>query len=300
MLEGYIIKDINEQFVVSKHSHHYEIDGKTYDLKYGDKVLVNSFDEIYSVQISTVPDKYVCGDNEMSVEDYNSCLIKLEYNNKNNHSLESYYELNRFKRDWTSINVTKNVKTKIEVQIIDEFILETGNQYIISEFKNGTLNSTLIYHREKAVLDIVTQKLNKLGFLFKGLSYNYYEETKNNKVYGFSGDKRLNSIVCFGKYLFSNDKITSIKGGYDKLLEMYNSDIEYYNDYIESYHKIYFGSIKDDEIDCKFIFERLLSIRTHLINAVGKTNENKIKTSLIYNDITKLETYFKNKINVKD
>lgn len=207
------------------------------------------------------------GGNTLSVDDFEAAqnILKAkghmvydeddECENLEFKDLDDEYEYRKFNRKWL-----KKYKTRESISepfpVFEQLVkLDTGNEFITSLFTTQKVSEDQVlynYHRNSATKKIVSDCFTKLGMEFKsGCSYG---ATEGKKVWGNSSHSHLEYVVAFGKYVFSGDKVSFVKGANDikgtleSLNKQYQSDKKYLETIIESNYATHFRSPQIDGV----------------------------------------------------
>ncbi len=180
-------------------------------------------------------------------------------------SLEDEFEYRKFEQIHQPIR--KEIITKgdpLPVEIVESQI-ETGNEFINSDYINGGKDPLLFtYNRIGATLKIVSDKFKELGMEFKGKLD--YSQTKNQKIWGNSSHSHIRYITAFNSYIF-NDKWDikyNPKGNLESLLLQYNSDKKELESIIQQKYNEYFGRFDDKNFQSQECLSKLKLTQTYL------------------------------------
>lgn len=257
-------KDIK---VVYLNSGKYLIDGEVVKVEgYSDmKVQVIDASNIRKITENRFVKEYVCGDERLSVKDYNEQRDNLLTKRKSYseydeewESLEDEFTYRKFIQTWTAIyTVEQEVSEPLLVQF-EKTKYDTGCKYIRNAFLNGDdKNATLFtYDQNAAWLGIVRECFNELEMSYQeGLSYS---ATNNKKVWGNSTNGCIGYVTAFGTYVFNdlwkNPRL--LKGTLSDMMSKYENDKSAIRKVIIDKYNNHFGCIDAG----KFDFDRLKSI----------------------------------------
>lgn len=271
----------------------YLVDGVVLDVdSYNTKIEVKDIKNVRPITRKTVVDYYVSGENKLSVDEYLDKSQKLLLNRKLIDedeyvwdSLDSEFEYRRFISKWNEVTKDiENIGEPFSIEIVESCI-DSGNEFIKSEYINGGKDPLLfIYDRKSAVLNIVRKKFKELGMEFvSGCSYS---DTANKKIWTNSTHSTIRYVAAFNKYIFNDawDIKTNPRGDMNNLLAKYKSDKEYIESLIETKYKNHFGYIDSG----KFNFIALLDMLRHSKNMLEKADVKQKSISIYRSGIKKL------------
>lgn len=305
-IEGIDLQDENIKYVLLD-SGTYKIDGEVISVSgsYYDKkaVGVKDFTDIRIVDTTTYIEKYVCGTEFKSVEDYekekdellSKRKVRYEYDDETTYeweSLEDEFAYRKFIQLWQPINKTiQTISDPIEVAVM-KIKTESGNKYITSCFYNGTdKDKTLFqYDRPLALQDIVKECFTELGMVFQ-CDCNY-SATNNKKIWGNSTHSCIRYVTAFGTYIFGDawDIRNSPKGKLKDLLKQYEDDKKAIRNIIISKYNKHFGTIDSGTFD----FDRLL-VKLRAASTSLQKVDSKSKT---YDDYRRSSNFLKEAIEM--
>ena len=263
------LKGINIEYkslkVVYLKSGTYLIDGEVVSVKYGEgKVQVNDVSNIRRIIENEYIKEYVCGDEKLSVQQYDEqkekLLSKRKYDGYEEEweSLEDEFAYRKFIQSWIAIKNTKQEISEPLLVQVEKTKYDTGCKYIHNAFLNGDDEDFTLftYEQGQAWLGITRECFEELGMEYKE-NVNY-SATNNKKVWGNSTHSCIRYVTGFGGYVFNdswgNPRI--IKGTLEDVKKRYEEDRNTIRKIIIDKYNNHFGCIDAG----KFDFDRLRSI----------------------------------------
>lgn len=287
------LEDLNKTYVNLK-SGTYLIDGEVVSVSsYNkEKIAVDNIEDIRLVSNTSVDSHYENSGGEcMKVEAYNDTIEKLlknaiydEYDGYyfSSEFLDDEYKYKKFKRDWKLIK--RNVQLisdPIKVEVV-KTKYDSGNPFIRNLLKHDKQDNKkilCIYDRPSAVLKILEEYMEKLGFTFVG--------DKNNYKYDSEWSNSTHSGICyaraFGNYLFGSKSAYSSTSGRSGTLEdclkWYKQDKKAIEGTVHRQYMEKFGYINEGSFD----FDKLLLKLKSAKSSISKVDP-KVKTMQDYNN----------------
>lgn len=232
------IKDLNKKILYLDRGE-YLINGKRYSFSdyYNNKLEVEDLKELKKINITTITIGYYdeLNQKEIDVKEYEKIkdnLLSKSYKDDEGdiyfNDLDDEYNYKKFVKTHKAIfktieTISENIKLAEEV-----VVYKTGNKFIESAYFSECEDKEKMiykYYREKAYIDIVTNKFDELGFDFLGnCSYN---QTENKKVWGNSEHSGIRYVTAFGTYIFNDGfKLYSpvVRGTLEDMLSTYKED----------------------------------------------------------------------------
>jgi hypothetical protein len=257
----------------------YLIDKKPVSIdSYNSIIEVVGINNVRPITRVTIVDYYICGDDKLTIEEYNNKKQLLLTNRKEIDedefvwdSLESEFEYRKFISKWTK--VTKNIENigdPYSIEILEANI-DSGCKYVKSDYINGGTDPMLfIYNRKSAVLDIVRNKFTELGMDF--VHNCSYANTKNSKVWTNSTHSVIRYVAAFNRYIFNDrwDIKQNPRGSMDSLLAKYKYDKETLESIIEIGYNEHFGFIDSGKFDFKKLLDELNGSKNLLSSVESK------------------------------
>lgn len=251
------------------------------------KVQVKNIDNIRKISEDKIVVKYIKGEEEMSVDDYNDLKNKLLkdriwdedeecYSGWSN--LESEYEYKKLTTYWKPIyKIIQTLSEPLKVAEVREVQYDTGNKFIKNIFLNGNIDSDDIslyeYDLPNARIHIVKEIFDSLGFQYEhDISYN---RTSGRKVWSNSSHSVIQYVVAFGTYLF-NDKWRWSgvpRGTLEDMRKQYQKDYDEIKKIIMTKYNRTYGKIDKDEFDFVKLIDDLYSVKSNI-----KSIDSKVKT----------------------
>lgn len=281
------IKDIGVKYVLLS-SGKYLIGDEVVKVEgYGDKrVQIKEGDEIREITETEIITKYIKGDEEMSIDEYNEIKNKLlekqhwdKYDCFTWEDLESEYEYKKLTTYWQPIYKTiQEFSDPLKVVEVREINYKTDNPYIKNLFFNGDKKGDItlyVYDRPRAREEIVAKIFKELGFEYEhGVSY---LRTEGRKVWGNSNHSVIRYVVAFGKFIFNDSWGSEFtpRGTLEDMQEMYEADYNAIKKIIMTHYNKTFGKIDKDEFDFIGLVDNLNSLRSNVsqIDSKVKTKE---------------------------
>lgn len=256
----------------------YLVDGEVLILN--SKTKVPFKEEIRIITESRVISHYVNGDGEVATKDYNN-FVESFLKHGDDLTLEMEFELNKFRRDNQPVYKTiQTISEPILVTSVKETVVDTGNPYIISYFSLGKESELFTYNRPKLWFDTTLNVLNSLGVSFK--SDANYVETKTSKIWSCSSNRRVSSIVAFGKYIYSHEgDITPLNGRLEGMVEKYEEDVKYLTDLLTTDYNICFGRFDKESFNLADVVNKLDTCLRYLRNMDVKNSSKHTASSVI-------------------
>ena len=281
------IKDIGVKYVLLS-SGKYLIGNEVVNVEgYGNKrVQIKEGDEVKAITETSVITKYIKGEEEMSVDEYNEIKNRLlekqhwdEYDCLVWEDLESEYEYKKLTTYWQPIYKTiQEFSDPLKVVEIKEINYKTNNEYIQSLFFNGDKNGDItlyVYDRPRARIDIVTKIFKELGFEYE--SNISYARTEGKKVWSNSSHSVIRYVTAFGTYVFNDSWGSEFtpRGTLEDMKKMYEEDYNAIKKIIMTHYNRTFGKINKDEFDFIKLIDNLNSLRSSVsqIDSKVKTRE---------------------------
>lgn len=281
------IKDIGVKYVLLSSGKYLIGDNViSIDGYYDKKVQINEGDEIRKITETKIITKYIKGEEEMSVDEYNDIKNKLledkiyddfEYDEYHWNSLESEYEYKKLITYWNPIYKTiQEFSEPLKVSEITELKYNTDNKFIKNLFFNGenTKNMSLyIYNMPEAREHIVAEIFKDLGFEYQ--SNISYMQTEGKKIWSNSSHSVIRYVTAFGRYIFDDkwgDKYTP-RGTLEDMKKMYEDDYNKIKKIIMTHYNKTFGKIDKNEFDFVGLVDNLNS----LLNTI-RSIDSKVKT----------------------
>lgn len=264
-LKGIDIEDKNLKVVYLK-SGKYLVDGEVITVEsYSEaKVQVKDVSNIRKITENKYVKEYVCGEEKLSVKQYDDqrdeLLLKRKYDGYEEEweSLEDEYAYRKFMQLWTPIyNTEQEISEPLLVQF-EKTKYDTGCKYIHNAFLNGDDEDFTLftYEQGQAWLGITRECFEELGMEYK--EHLDYSATNNKKVWGNSTHSCIRYVTGFGGYVFNdswgNPRI--IKGTLEDVRKRYEDDRSTIRKIIIDKYNNHFGCIDAG----KFDFDRLRTI----------------------------------------
>lgn len=286
------IKDIGVKYVLlSRGKYLVGDEAIQVDGYYDKKVQVNDGDVIRKITETQVVVKYVKGEEEMSIDDYEELETELLKNRNYDEceevyvwkDLESEFEYKKLTTYWKPIYRTiQEFSEPLKLADVKEITYDTGNKYIKNIFFNGGSDEDVtlyVYNRPEARISIVSRIFKELGFEYeKGVSY---LETEGKKVWGNSDHSVIRYVVAFGKYIFNDtwDNKFTPRGTLEDLTKMYNDDYTAIKKNIMTHYNRTFGKIDEKSFDFAKLIDDLNSVKdiVYSIDSKVKTQERQNK-----------------------
>jgi hypothetical protein len=281
-IDGINITDKKIKYVLLN-SGTYKIDGQIINVDgyYSkEKVGVKDFTDIRIVDTTTFVEKYVCGTEFKTVEEYEKerefLLSKriLKYGDEYSwETLDDEFNYRRFTELWTPIEKTiQTISEPIEVEI-KKVKTESGNKFISSCFLNDTDEDLTLftYNRPSAVKNIVTECFTELGMVYE--DNKSYGATEGKKIWSNSTHSCIRYVAAFGTYIFGDswDIRYSPKGKINDLLKQYEEDKKTLRNIIITKYNNHFGRIEQGSFD----FKSLLNKLNQALNSLDKVDPKK-------------------------
>lgn len=264
-LKGIDIEDKNLKVVYLK-SGKYLIDREVITVEsYSEtKVQVKDVSNIRKITENKYVKEYVCGEEKLSVKQYDNqrdeLLLKRKYDGYEEEweSLEDEFAYRKFMQLWTPIyNTEQEISEPLLVQF-EKTKYDTGCQYIHNAFLNGEdKDFTLFtYEQGQAWLGITRECFEELGMKYKENAN--YSATNNKKIWSNSTHSCIRYVTGFGGYVFNdswgNPRV--IKGTLEDVRKRYEYDRSTIRKIIIDKYNNHFGCIDAG----KFDFDRLRTI----------------------------------------
>ena len=264
-LKGIDIEDKNLKVVYLK-SGKYLIDGEVITVEsYSEaKVQVKDVSNIKKITENKYIKEYVCGEEKLSVKQYDEqidqLLSKRKYDGYEEEweSLEDEFAYRKFVQTWTPIYNTKQEISEPLLVQFEKTKYDTGCQYIHNAFLNGDdKDFTLFtYEQGQAWLGITRECFEELGMEYKENAN--YSATNNKKIWSNSSHSCIRYVTGFGGYVFNdswgNPRV--IKGTLEDVRKIYEDDRNTIRKIIIDKYNNHFGCIDAS----KFDFDRLRTI----------------------------------------
>ena len=161
--------------------------------------------------------------------------------------LDDEYAKRKFCRKWKVVRATKEVISE-PLPVFEQLVrLDTGNEFIQSLYTTAAVGEDValyIYHRNNATKKIVADCFTKPGMVYtQGASHS---QTEGKKIWGNSNHSHIEYVTAFGKYVFTAEKNSVVKGASNMkgtlaaLQKQYEADKKYLETIIESGYNIHF------------------------------------------------------------
>lgn len=260
---------------------------------YGDKrVQIKEGDEVREIRETSIVTKYIKGEEEMSVDEYNEIKNKLlekqhwdDYDCLVWEDLESEYEYKKLTTYWQPIYKTvQEFSDPLKVIEVKEVNYKTDNKYIQNLFFNGDKNgdiSLYVYDRPRAREEIVYKIFKELGFEYE--SNISYMRTEGRKVWSNSNHSVIRYVTAFGKYIFNDSWGSEFtpRGTLEDMKKMYEEDYNAIKKIIMTHYNRTFGKINQDEFDFVKLIDNLNSLKNNVVNIDSKVKTQEYKTRTI-------------------
>jgi hypothetical protein len=222
---------------------------------------LKNIDDIRIISIAKYLVGYMYKGEEISTDDYSRMEQELlkdapwnEYTEEFDFpSLDAEFAFRKFKRDTTALHNTKEfISEPITVGKVIKSVIDTGNPFISQRTQNAEITDGFTYDQPAAVLSIVKEKFDELGFTYDpNLGY---QETANKKVWSNPNHSVIEYVSAFGAYIFTkiykNSSIKSRFGDLSRLNILYNQDRKLIRDTIDTYYNL---SYKNIDLDNSFV-----------------------------------------------
>lgn len=287
------IKDIGIKYVLLS-SGKYLIGNNVVQVDgYNDKkVQIKDGDEVKKISETRVVTKYVKGEEEMTVEEYEELKSKLLENSylddddcRQWNNLESEFEYKKLTTYWKPIyKIIQEFSEPLKVAEVKEIEYSTGNKYIRNLFLNGgkTDDITLyIYNRPQARMDIVANIFKELGFEYEdNISY---ARTKDRKVWSNSTHSVIRYVQAFGKYIFDDSWGSEFtpRGTLEDLKKMYEVDYNSIKKIIMTHYNRIFGKIDANKFDFVGLVDNLKNLKSTIYSIDSKVKTQEYRTQAI-------------------
>lgn len=303
------IKDIGVKYVLLSSGKYLVGDEVIHvDGYYDKKVQIKEDVDVRKITEISVVVKYIKGEEEMSIDDYESLKRELLKNRTYNDydetyewkDLESEFEYKKLTTYWKPVYRTvQEFSEPLKLAEVKEITYDTGNKYIKNIFFNGSSAEDIalyVYNRPEARISIVSTIFKELGFEYeKGISY---VRTEGKKVWGNSDHSVIRYVVAFGKYIFNDtwDNKFTPRGTLEDLTKMYNDDYTAIKKIIMTHYNRTFGKIDEKSFDFAKLIDDLNSVKdiVYSIDSKVKTQERQNKA---INKLHKMIEDINNKFN---
>lgn len=278
VINGINIEDKNLKIVFLS-SGEYLIDGEVVTVSgfNKSKVQVSDISNIREITKNKVIKEYVCGEEKLSVRNYNEqrdvLLEKRKWDDNGYEvweSLEDEFAYKKFKQTWTPIYVVDQEISKPLLVQLESTKYDTGCEYIKNAFLNGENNDFTLYtyNQVSAWLGIVSECFKELKMEFKGDIG--YQTTNNKKIWGNSSHSCIRYVTAFGTYVFNDDfkNPRVLTGTLEDMKLRYEKDKSKIREIIINKFNNHFGNIDAG----KFDFERLKNILSRVENNLLDVN----------------------------
>lgn len=158
--------------------------------------------------------------------------------------LDEEYAYKKYIRSWFPVSKKIEVESEPVEIAVTPITLETGNPFITSMFCLGVTKeeeqTLYVYNRPDAVVQIVKDTFERLGFEFRG-NINY-GETNKKKIWGNSNHSTIRFVVAFGTYLFNDswDVKAVRRGSLEEMTRQYEKDKKELELIIKSKYSLHF------------------------------------------------------------
>jgi hypothetical protein len=293
--DGFDFTDVNIKYVNLK-SGTYQIDDEIVTVPYSyhddNWVGVKDFNNIRIVNITEYIQKYVCGENSKSVEEYETEKVELLSHRKTIDadegtyiwdSLEAEFNYRKFIQLWQPVKISAQTISEPIKVAVKKMQYETDNEFIKSCFLNGSDKDTslFIYKRPEAVQKIVADCFNELGMKFEGDCS--YGKTEGKKIWGNSTHSCIRYVVAFGTYVMNDgwDIRSCPKGTYNDLIKQYNNDKKALRNIIITKYNKHFGKIDQGTFEFDKLLSQIKSAQTYISNIDPKQKSYNDKQSAL-------------------
>ena len=289
-LNGVSIDDKNITYVKLPYGK-YLIDGEIVECgswNYG-RAQCKNVNDIRIVTEASYIKEYRCGDDVMSVAEYEDALEKLKNEcvkdtdecNLYFKDLESEFKYRKFRESWKTVYAREQIISdpiKVEIEHIQ---YDTGCPFIKSAFLNGLDNKDTLYtyNQEAAWLDIVKKCFDELEMTYvDGISYN---KTSDKKIWGNSKNSCIRYVVAFGTYIFDDRFKTPhiLKGTLADMRKNYDDDVNAIRDVIKTKYFTHFGRIDVG----RFNFDKLTKTLEAARRSLDEVQSTKRTTNYLFN-----------------
>ena len=289
-LNGVSIDDMDITYVKLPRGK-YLIDGEIVECdswNYG-RAQCKNVNDIRMVSEASYIKEYRCGDDVMSVAEYedtleklkNECVKDTDDNRFYFKDLESEFKYRKFYESWETVYAREQIISdpiKVEIEHIQ---YDTGCPFIKSAFLNGLDNkdTLYIYNQEAAWLDIVKKCFDELEMTYvDGISYS---KTSNEKIWGNSKNSCIRYVVAFGTYIFDDNFKTPhvLKGTLGDMRKKYDDDVNAIRDIIKTKYFTHFGRIDVG----RFNFDKLIKTLEAARRSLDEVQSTKRTTNYLFN-----------------
>lgn len=265
-MEAIIIEDLNIKYVELSRGK-YLIDDKPVTVTtLSEKVSVESFDNIRKVTENKVLSYYLLDNKEISVTDFIEQKLKLELKRNVDedgdtswNSLEDEFEYRKFTSVHSPVHTVVETISEPLTFSPEKRRIETGNQYITSQFSEGVNTDLFTYARESAFLGIMHETMKELGMQY--IEKVDYSQTAHKKVYGNSTHSCIRYVTAFGSYIFDDTfGVSGIRRGtLESMKAIYEADKKLIRDRIITKYNTHFGTVDKDSFDFQGLLKEVNS-----------------------------------------